>query len=239
MSHWAGGFATTQWTVVRSAAASNPSENRPAFAQLFERYSEPLYFLARQKGLDREDAEDAIQEFFVKILGESFVRNADPQLGRFRHYLSVAWKRFLVDEYRKGQSIKRGGGQKKLSLDFGASEENWIATSIRNDEIFDFAWAKTVLSQAESSLRIEYAKRDKLRVFETLMPLATKAIDQLEYIELGKNLEISPSATKVALHRLRKRFGETLRNIVAETVDSQEEIDSELDLLLRSIAAQQ
>ncbi len=67
---------------------------------------------------------------------------------------------------------------------------------------------------------------DRLRAFLTGDPPG------LSYSELAPELGMSEGALKVAVHRLRKRFGDFVRAEIAETVASAEEIEEEMHYLL-------
>ncbi len=238
MSSWAGGFATTQWTLVWTAAKEDPQSSRPALAELFQRYWQPLYFVARQKGLAKEDAEDAIQDFFGSLLTDSFLGKADPIVGRFRSYLGVAWRRFLIDAHRHHNSEKRGGSIQRLPLDVNLLESQWQAaafTATEAEQLFEKAWAENILANVRSELAKEYAQRGRAEMFEILLAYVTQPLGAADYEKIGAAGDMSPGAAKVGLHRLRRRFGEKLREVIAETVEDPAEIDSEIDELLAAL----
>lgn len=231
-------FATTQWTLVLKAAAEDSQHGRPALEEVIRRYWQPLYSFARRRGLSREDAEDATQEFLGGVLEGKVLELADPTKGKFRTYLLTAWKRFLVDQFRKENAQKRGGRETRISLDFGIGEQRWLELESREpdpERLFIRTWAESVLEDARQRLRAEYAGRERNQVFETLMPLMTQTLDFGGYEQLAKQLNLTSGAIKVALHRLRQRFGQTLRNVVQETLEDPSEVDQELSELLNAL----
>ena len=50
---------------------------------------------------------------------------------------------------------------------------------------------------------------------------------------LGRDLDLSETAVKVAVHRMRKRYGALLREEVAGTLPSADRVDEELRHVLR------
>jgi RNA polymerase sigma-70 factor (ECF subfamily) len=56
------------------------------------------------------------------------------------------------------------------------------------------------------------------------------------YAELGACLGMTEGAAKVAVHRLRQRYRELLREEIARTVASPNEIDDEIRCLFRALA---
>ena len=57
----------------------------------------------------------------------------------------------------------------------------------------------------------------------------------LRYAEMAEAIQSSEGAVRVATHRLRKRFRELFRLEVAQTVDSEEQINVELRELLEAL----
>ena len=137
---------------------------RPALGELIQRYWHPLYSFARRQGLGREDAEDATQEFLSGVVNGDLLDSADPAKGKFRTFLLVAWKRFLIDDYRRSQTVRRGGEVKLFSFDFGTSEQRWLEVESRDsdpDRLYTLCWAKNLLDEVRSRLRVSYSKRDR------------------------------------------------------------------------------
>ena len=228
-------FATTQWTLVWRAANEESGYGRPALTEIVKRYWHPLYSYARQKGLNGPDAEDATQEFLTRVFEGDLLSKADPAKGRFRSYLLAAWKRFLIDQYRKENRLKRGGQESMLSLDYAAGERQYLevaAKEVDADRSFMIGWASSLLADVRQRMQNDYTARGKNLLFELLWSYLTTPIDAAEYDRLGKQMHLSASAVKVALHRLRQRFGETLRQVVGETVEDACEIDNEIQELL-------
>ena len=199
--------------------------------ELIRRYWNPLYSFARRNGLGREDAEDATQEFLSLVVRGDLLESADPAKGKFRSFLLVAWKRFLVNDYRRKNAARRGGDVKLLSLDFNASERRWLEIEAQHpdpERAYTVCWAKSLLDEVRDRLQRMYSGRDRSELFAALQSRLTETLTHTQYEQLAGELSLSPSAVKVALHRLRQRFGQTLREVVLETLDDPSEIDAEL-----------
>lgn len=232
-------FATTQWTLVWQAAEEDSQHGRPALAEVIRRYWQPLYSYARFRGFSSEDAEDATQEFLANVLDGSLLESVDPAKGKFRSFLLTAWQRFLVDEYRKKSAAKRGGKANLISLDIGSGEQNMQSLQSREpdpERAFMLSWATSMLDDVKTRLRADYEQRGKRQVFDVLFPMLTAKLDANQYLVLGKQLVLSNSAVKVAMHRLRQRFGTTLREVVLETVDDPQDVDAEIGELLQVLS---
>ncbi len=200
------------------------------------RYWLPLYSSGRRQGLSNQDAEDATQEFLCNIINGKLLDSADPSKGRFRTYLLTAWKRFLIDQYRKRSSERRGGGATTIPLNFEAGEQHWLALQSREpdpDRMFMRSWASSLLEEAKNRLQTDYSRRNRQTLFMVLQPWLTQSPSASDYVQLGCQLDSSASTVKVALHRMRTRFGTLLREVVAETVDDPSDIDCEINELLQ------
>jgi RNA polymerase sigma factor (sigma-70 family) len=223
-------FATTRWSVV-CAAGRDDSAAGAALAALCETYWYPLYAFLRRRGCSREEAEDVTQAFFARLLERGWVRSADRDRGRFRTFLLTALTRFLAKERDKNHAAKRGGGRARLSLDFEAGETRYSlepADEQTPDRLFERRWALTVLDRVLGRLEEEHGDEPgRAAKFAALKPLMTSA-DAAPYAEVGAALGMSEGAVKVAVHRLRKRYKELLREEVAQTLSDPAAVEQEL-----------
>jgi RNA polymerase sigma factor (sigma-70 family) len=232
-------FTTTHWTVVFKAAKEDSLSGRPALNAIVLKYWRPLYFFARQRGFSPSDAEDATQSFFSELIEGELLHDADPARGRFRSFLLTAWKRYLVDLYR-GQSAQKRGGQCSIqSLDLAQGEQAWseIADPHRApDDVFLSSWAKELIDEAMERLRTEYESSHRGHLFRELLPRLTAPADATVFNAVAKSLDISPGAAKVALHRFRHRFAQTVREVTNETLEDPSDLEQEISDLLAVLA---
>jgi RNA polymerase sigma-70 factor (ECF subfamily) len=236
--HHPAHFATTRWTLV-CAAGKEDSAAKKALATLCESYWYPLYAFLRRRGCSREEAEDVTQAFFANLLERGWVRTADRDRGRFRTFLLTALNRFLSKERDKAAAAKRGGGRTRLSLDFEAGESRYRREPTDEqtpDSLFERRWAMTVLDQALVRLEAEHATDPgKAAKFAALKPLLTAAEGASPYALVAGQLDMTEAAVKVAVHRLRKRYKEVLREEVAQTVCDPAAVEQELSDLRAAI----
>ena len=73
--------------------------------------------------------------------------------------------------------------------------------------------------------------------FRLLEPLLTEQTNVATYSQLSAQLEITESAVKGAVHRMRKRFGRILREQVARTVNDPDQVDGEVKYLFEVIVS--
>jgi RNA polymerase sigma-70 factor (ECF subfamily) len=203
-------------------------------ARLCETYWYPLYAYVRRKGYPAPDAQDLTQEFFARLLAGNYVGSADRRKGKFRSFLLGTFEHFLAKEWRRAQAQKRGGGRTLSSLDAMAAEGRYLlepADEPSAERIFDCRWAETLLSQAMVRLREEYLAEGKALLFEKAEPLLCGSSAPESYEEMGRALGMNEGAFKMAVHRLRRRYGELVRAEIAQTVSTDEAVEEELRYL--------
>jgi RNA polymerase sigma-70 factor (ECF subfamily) len=172
------------------------------------------------------------------LLEQKKLRLADRNRGRFRTFLLTSLKHFLINEWKEANRQKRGAGQKVLSLDEELAEARFAAEPAIEqppDAYFDQGWAGMILERAMAALRSEFDQSGKLGLFEQLKIFVWGEKNTLSYGEIAVQLEMTEGAVKVAVHRLRQRYGELLRAEVAQTVTTPVEVDEELRYLVSVI----
>lgn len=235
-----GRFASTRWTMVTAAGGPSDPRARNALAELCQIYWPPLYGYLRRRGHDREEAQDLTQGFFARLLERKDIQSADPARGRFRGFLLTALKRYVINEHERATAIRRGGRLLPLALDFEDAERAYacgLGSEETPDLVFDRKWAAICLDRALMSLREEYREAGKGTMADALLPYLTDSGELPSYRTVAEQLELSEGAVKVAVHRLRQRFGAILRLQVADTVLSPEDVDDEMRELLRVVAS--
>jgi RNA polymerase sigma-70 factor (ECF subfamily) len=227
-------FETTHWSLVLSAGGPASVESKQALEKLCRAYWYPLYAHIRRKGYSATDAEDLIQEFFTRLLSRNFLNVADRNRGTFRSFLLGSLEHFLVREWTKARAQKRGGGQIIVSLEGMDAESRYLAEpkhEMTAERIFDRRWALTLLDAAMARLREECAAAGKADLLGKVGNALSGDRGDGSYAAIAAELNTSEGAVKVAVHRLRKRFGELVREEIAQTVTTSEEIDQELRAL--------
>jgi len=236
----AGRFATTRWSVVL-AAGSRPSSAtaHEALTILCEAYWYPLYVFLRRRGRTREDAEDLTQAFFARLLEKQALRHADPSRGRFRSFLLTSLMHFAANEYQRAAAQKRGGGAPMMSFEFEGAEGRFQLEPVTNEtpeSCFDRAWALELLARVLARLEAEMTASGRAPQFARLKTYLTGDEPTTSYRDAARDLAASEGAIKVAVHRLRRRFRDLVRDEVAETVASPDEIENEIRHLRAAVA---
>ena len=209
-----------------------------ALEQLCRIYWYPLYAYVRRQGRDSHEAQDLTQEFFARLLAAKSLQFVDRSKGKFRSFLLASMNHFLAKEWNRAHRQKRGGGQVILSLDDDTAEQQYLrepADPMTADRLFDRRWALTVLEQAMARLKNEFTTGGKAELFEQLKASISGEPTAATYAEVAANCQMSEGAVKVAAHRLRKRYGELLREEIAQTVSRPEEVEDEIRLLVAAL----
>jgi RNA polymerase sigma-70 factor (ECF subfamily) len=239
MNSTAATFATTHWSVVLAAGQSADAQASEALEQLCRAYWYPLYAYVRRRGYGPEDAQDLTQEFFALFLRKEYFRLADRARGRFRTFLLHALEHFLVNEWKRAQCAKRGGGLTCLSLDLEGAEHRYTnepAVTITPERAYEKQWAATLLEHVLSAVKQEYADAGNSRVFAELADLLWGKEHSVAFAEIGARLGLTEGAARGAMHRLRTRYRERLRREVAQTVAEPGEVDEELRYLISVVS---
>lgn len=225
-------FPTTRWTLVIAAADPQRKESRSALVSLCEGYWYPLYAFVRKRGYSPDQAQDLIQEFFLRVLEGRYLHRGDPEKGRFRSFLLSSLKFFLADESDRDRAAKRGGG-KVLSFEFLSSEERYQREPAHDEtpeRIFERQWALSVLERVVNELREEFIQHGRQEHFDQLKQFLLGQ-SEAPYATLAREMKTSEGALKVAIHRLRKRYRELFRQEIADIVADPGEAESELRYL--------
>lgn len=231
-------FVTTHWSVVLTAGRSDTTRAHAALEQLCRGYWHPLYHFIRRRGHAPADAQDLTQGFFEVLLARQVVAEAKPDRGRFRSFLLGSLKHFLADEWDKARAQKRGGGQ-VLPLDFQTEETRLAHEPVETDTpetAYERRWALALLEQVYRRLEEEFRRVGKEKHFAALRVALTGERSAVPYAELGRQLNMTEAAVKMAVHRLRQRYRELLRESIADTVSGPEEVEDELRYLLQILA---
>lgn len=231
-------FATTHWSTVMRAGDSASPEAHDALEKLCRQYWFPLYAFVRRKGYSPEDAKDLTQEFFRQLLDRRRLRQVDRSRGRFRSFLLASLNHFLANEWDRARAVKRGGGIQFVTWEDQETEArvvNAFAAELTPGQVFDQQWAITLLERVLTQLRAEFTATDKATLFEQAKPFLVGDQDRGDFSAVAPALGISEGALKMAVSRMRRRYGELLRQEIAQTVSTPTQLEEEWSDLIAAL----
>lgn len=232
-------FVTTRWTVVLSAGCKSSPQSDRALGELCQTYWFPLYAYVRGRGHSKEDAEDLVQAFFARFLEKNYLEGLSAERGKFRAFLLASLKHFLANEWDKANRQKRGGGAQHLSLDWQEADKRFHpepADIASPDRIFDRQWALALLERVILRLQEECSRDGKAALFEHTKGCLMVSSENIPYPEAARALGMDEGALRVAVHRLRKKYRELLRDEIAQTLLDPAHADEELRSLQAALA---
>lgn len=230
-------FLTTHWTVVLAAGDGDSTRARDALATLCRTYWYPLYAYVRRRGHRPADAEDLTQGFFARLLELHSLADVRRERGRFRAFLLASLNHYLADEWDHASAGKRDI-RRTIPLDAGAAETRYAqepADHQTPEHLFERQWALTLLETVVHRLQSEYTSAGKADLFMTLRFAITGQGNNQPYADLAQVIGMTEPAVRVAVHRLRKRYRELLRDQIAQTVTSPDQVEEELHSLFQSL----
>lgn len=233
-------FATTHWTVVLAAGRQHEPQSDRALEALCQTYWFPLYAYVRGQGHAKADAEDLVQAFFARFLAKNYLEGLSAERGRFRAFLLASLKHFLANEWDKSQRQKRGGGAVHLSLDWQTANTKFQAAATGGpgpDQIFDREWALALLARVIERLQAECAADGKAALFEQLKVFLAAGRGETAQAAVAQTLGMEEAAVRVAVHRMRKRYRQLLRDEIASTLSDPAMVDEEMRALFGAFAS--
>ena len=221
-------FHTTQWSMILSAA----EDSGAALEKLCRTYWRPLYGYARRSGHTEHDAEDMVQGFLAKVLERQWIKSVKRETGPFRRFLQMAFKNYMLDQYDRTLTKKRGGGTQAVPLDSAEAEHFFaaeLATTDTPETAYERAWALEVFARARQLVRDECAAAGRLEAHDALE-------SDEAYNVLAARLGMSVSAVTSFAFRVRRRLQEVIRAEILQTVNSPADLEDEVAALLHALS---
>jgi RNA polymerase sigma-70 factor (ECF subfamily) len=214
----------TAWSKILGGRGAGDAA-RLARDELLVRYHEIVYqyFMVRMR--DPHAAQELYSNFALRLLeSDSLIKRADPERGRFRHYLRRALHNMMVDYYRRQHA-----GRKVQALMLDPEADDVAAP----DDDFSGLWRQELLNQAWKALE-EHDRTSGQHNYVVLRhqsdhpELKAPQIAEQVAEKLGK--PITSEAVRQALHRARERFALLLLQEVERSLGdpTAEELEREL-----------
>ncbi len=232
-------FPVTRWTLVGRAGGAD-GESRPvAIAEIVRLYAPALKaHLLHAAKYDEHRAEDLLQGFLTeKVLEQRLIGYADPKRGRFRSFLLTALDRYVIDEHRRAAAKKRSPREavQDISEHLDTLANRTVA---ENDSAFDLAWAREVVDEVLTTMRLqcqETGRQDLWEVFEVryLKP-ATENVEPEPHESIAQRLKLESAHQAGNLLTTAKRmFTRLFKSVVSRYAADENEVRAEVSELSR------
>jgi RNA polymerase sigma factor (sigma-70 family) len=232
-------FPTTHWSRLGRVGDPADPEACAAMEGLCRDYWFPLYAFIRGRGHSSHEAEDLVQGFFADLLERGDLARLDQSKGRLRSFLRASCDHYLANRRDRDLATKRGGDVTIISIDRRDAEDRYgreAAHELTPDRLFERQWALTLLGRVLERLEAEAVQAGNAAFFDRLRPALQGDALAPSARDIGAELGMSEGAVRTAVHRLRARYRELLREEVGRTTDDPEAIDEEIGELLVALA---
>ena len=163
----------------------DPQTQRRAFERVVRDYSEPLYWQVRRIVLTHEDANDVMQNVFIKAWTHLDDFRRDSKLSTWLYRIAI------------NESIDFMRRQKKMDMVSSDDVESGVANMLMADDYFDGDATEAQLQEAMAKLP------DVQRTVFTL-----RYYEDMKYSEISKILKTSEGALKASYHIAVKKISE-------------------------------
>jgi RNA polymerase sigma-70 factor (ECF subfamily) len=224
-------FTTTHWSLIARAGDKDRGSSREALEALCRRYWFPVYAFLRREGNGVHDAEDLTQGFFTRFLEKDYLQDVDRTRGKFRSFLLASVRHFLANSRVHARAAKRGGRRVALSLDFSQAEDRYLHERVAHwtpEKLFQRRWALELLQAVLDRLQSEWQSPERRAFFQLVQDHVTGSRATATLAGVARACNMTEGAVKTAVHRLRRRYRDLLREEIAHTVSEPDQVDEEL-----------
>lgn len=165
----------------------NEKTQHSAFSELVKEYSEPLYWQIRKIVLSHDDANDVLQNTFIKVWTSINNFRGDSKLSTWLYRIAVNEAITFLNKLRS---------QNNISVD---DADTFLLSKLESDEYFDGDAAQLQLQKAVLTLP------EKQRIVFNM-----KYFDEMKYEDMSEILDTSVGALKASYHHAVKKIEEFL-----------------------------
>jgi len=160
-----------------------PDTIREGFAKLVSEYSEQLYWQIRKMVLSHDDANDILQEVFIKAWSNIDNFRGEAKLSTWLYRIAINESITFINKMR---------AQNNISID---EDDSFLINQLEGDEYFDGDETQKLLQKAVLTL----PEKQRL-VFQM------KYFDEMKYEEMSEILGTSVGALKASYHHAVKKI---------------------------------
>lgn len=231
-------FEATRWSLILAVGQSDTVQAAAAREEICRTYWHAIYSVIRARGRSLEDAQDLTQDFFcVHLLEKNAFQGLDPGRGRFRHFLLATLRNYLNNQYDHDIAQKRRPEKPLVSLDDAESRYQAVASANQTEGmVFDRQWALAIVDRAMTRLRDQWIAKGKVELFEALKEFLTRDPSDGEYDALGAKFQMQNKALAMTVSRLRRTYGELVRDEMRQTVEDERDMAEEMNYLVEVLS---
>jgi RNA polymerase sigma factor (sigma-70 family) len=220
----AGAFPDTHTSAVRGAGSADPARRQLSHSVIVSSYWKPVYRYIRIRfGKSNEDAKDLTQSFFTLAIDKNFLAGYEPERGSFRTYLRTCLDRFLANQHKYDERLKRGGVLVPMPEDL-ASEDSV-------EDVLQREWARELFARAVEELRRRLLAKGKGSYFE-VFERYDLADERPSYQALALALNLSTLNVTNYLAAARREFRLVLQDKLREITSDEREMRLEMLALM-------
>lgn len=182
-------MAVTQDDKALLALYRQPETREKGFTDIIRKYQERLYWHIRRLVVDHEDANDVLQNVFIKVWKNLEGFREDAQLFTWLYKIATNECLTFLEQQKRKSSV---------SL---SDVETGLGNKLRADSQFDANKLEWKLQRAILSLP------EKQRIVFNL-----RYYDEMPYEEMSRVLETSEGALKASYHHAVKKIEEFIKN---------------------------
>lgn len=167
----------------------NAATKEPAYTTLIKKYQERLYWHVRRMVVDHDDANDVLQNVFIRVWNALENFREDAQLYTWLYRIAT------------NESLTFLENQKKRSAVSLSDVESGLSNKIKADQNFDANKLEWKLQLAIQGLPEKQKLVFNLRYY-----------DEMPYEEMSRVLETSEGALKASYHHAVKKIEDYIKN---------------------------
>ena len=232
-------FPVTSHSAIAAAASSDPAVRQRALETIVASYWKPAYKYIRIKWqASNEDAKDLTQSFFTTAIEKSYFAGYEANKASFQTFFRTCLDRFVANQKKSQQRLKRGAGADHLSLDFAGAESelasNLPAANLDAEDFFHREWVRSLFTLAVDTLEERYkqtGRETQFRIFE-LYDLQESVETKTSYSSLATEFGLKLTDVTNYLAAARRDFRKVLLEKVRELTGTEAEYQSEVRTLL-------
>lgn len=226
-------FPTTKPSLVGIALSRDAPGFRAAWEQFFRAYWPPLYGYLRRTGSPPTEAQDVLQEFFLRALDGPMLASYDPRKGKLRVFLRACLHNLRSKERRHERA-------RPDRLLLGALDTEGVEATLADprgadaEEAFEREWSARLLARAVEVLGANLTASGDAVYLRVLREWVLKA-DRPAAAALAKELGLSVSDLYTRATRLRQGLARELQALIHQYSASVALTIEERDAALREL----